>query len=456
MKFIKTFLHVLRQSCRHFPTTMLCAAVCLGLGLAVYAYEWKNGKSQQDAQRILGSVSALTYSHLGEKSPAADELPSGPFDVWEGDWWRIPVCAFHHGNWWHLTMNLLSLWFLGALLEPRCSRVSYLLLILGSATLTMLLQFLNGDYAVGISGTICAQLGALLVMRRKFPELNEILTPQFIAISMLMLLSGLFMNQIPEVIEQGVGIANLAHFSGLAYGWLFGAVYGLPLLHPRLTRTFFWTMHLFFWPAMTYVVTPIFNADFHWYQGYLSDRKPERLMHYQTAVQLDPGRMVFRRFLALSYRDAGDFHSAWKTSLEGLRHHRLDDNGLKLAQHLWKMEYFRWRESRRQKQRDFRRKKLAIALHEVENVFGDESSYWVARLRLNGVSEIGGHTVLVEPDASPRAANALAFELDTQRPLAKVRGSFTAAGYPNSVQHSKPLPDVDVEDPESALEGVLL
>ncbi len=436
---------------------MLCAAVCLGIGLAVEAYEWKNEKPKQDAQKILGAVTALTYQHHNEQSSAAEDVPFGPFDVWKGEWWRIPVSAFHHGNWWHLTMNLLSLWFLGALLEPRCTRMSYLLLIIGSATLTMLLQFLNGDYAVGISGTICAQLGALLVMRRKYPELNEILTPQFIAISMLMLLSGLFMNQIPEVIEQGVGIANLAHFSGLAYGWVFGVVYGIPLTHPRLIRLVFWTMHLFIWPAMTYAVTPIFNADFHWYQGYLSSRKSERLMHYQTAVQLDPGRMVFWRFLALSYRDAGDFHSAWKTSLEGLRHHRLDDDGLRLAQHLWTMEYIRWRDSVWRKQKKLRRQTLVLALNEVENVFGDESPYWTTRLKLNGVVEIGGHVVLVEPDTSNRASNALAFEFKSNgSPKSLLPPVFTSTGYSKSVTRTKRVPAVDADDPNSALEGVLL
>ncbi|MDA0834339.1 MAG: rhomboid family intramembrane serine protease [Planctomycetota bacterium] len=394
------------------------------------------------------AVEGLTYPQpRGMKSDV--NIPSGPFDVWEGEWWRIPISAFHHGSWWHLAMNITSLWFLGALLEPRCSRLSYFFLLLGSATFTMLLQYLNGDYAVGISGTICAQLGALLVFRRRYPELQEVLSPPFIVVTMIMLASGLVINQFPEVM-QGVGIANLAHFSGLGYGWLFGSVYSVPYVFPKLMRMLFWGMHIFIWPALNYSVAPIFNADYQWYRGFEANDLEESIRHYQTAANLDPFQSVYWDFLTQAQYQAGHRLAAWESCLNGLRHNRMDQRGVRLSRLIWA---------------NLGNRKMRLeALTIFEKVFGDEAIDWNLRLKLKQVISMRGRLVVV-PSQSPSNANLLL--TPSQRQLTLLPGSETLPPRNDQLsprnriwnlpQNPSPKPpSIDIDAPSSALEGVVI
>ncbi|MEX0724806.1 MAG: rhomboid family intramembrane serine protease [Planctomycetaceae bacterium] len=427
---------------------MLCAFVCLGLGIAVEVYARRENTTEHHARRVLMAVEGLTYPQP-RSATTGTSLPSGPFDVWEGEWWRIPISAFHHGNWWHLGMNVTSLWFLGALLEPRCSRLSYLLLLLGSATVTMLLQYLNGDYAVGISGTICAQLGALLVMRRRSPELQEILSPPFIALSLIMLASGLVINQFPEV-TQGVGIANLAHFTGLGYGWLFGSIYSIPYAFPRLMRFLFWSMHAFIWPALDYSVAPNFNAGYQWYRGFEAGDLGESIQHYQMASSLDPSQMVYWDFLSRAQYTAGNRIAAWEAGLNGLRHNRMDQRGVQLTRMIWETLPDR--------------KGRLDALKIFEKVFGDEASDWHSRLKLSQVISMGGRLVIVPNESPPNAGLLLTREqtelsLLPRRKASSPRNNQThprnGRGNAERDRHPK-APPIDIDDPASALEGVLI
>lgn len=424
---------------------MLCAFFCLGLGIAVELYARRENMTEFQARRVLGAVEGLTYP-VPRGADRELSLPSGPFDVWDGEWWRIPLSAFHHGSWWHLGMNIASLWFLGALLEPRCPRIAYFLLLIGSAIVTMLLQYLNGDYAVGISGTVCAQLGALLVLRRRYPDLQEILSPPFIAFSMVMLASGLVINQFPDLMG-GVGIANLAHFSGLGYGWLFGSVYGIPYVFPRTMRALFWGMHFFIWPALDYSVDPMFNADYQWYRGFEAAELSDSIRYYQTAVEIDPHEMAYWDFLARAHYRAGHSLAAWEASLKGLRYNRMSRRGVQLSRMIWVTL----------PDRSMRLKALEI----FSDVFGDEASDWLSRLQLDQVIEMSGQPILVPSETPPNAGLLLTSEQQSLSSIPRDDDDGSADGdgpLPRPRRRPRPrrLPPVNVQDPGSALEGVVL
>ncbi|MFJ6211974.1 rhomboid family intramembrane serine protease [Streptomyces sp. NPDC092296] len=86
-----------------------------------------------------------------------------------GQWYRLITAAFMHWSWWHLGLNMLSLWWIGPQLENALGRLRYLALYLVSALAGSALSYLVAGAAVntaGASGAIFGLLGATVVLHR--------------------------------------------------------------------------------------------------------------------------------------------------------------------------------------------------------------------------------------------------------------------------------------------------
>lgn len=83
--------------------------------------------------------------------------------------WRMITYAFVHGGVPHIALNMLSLFFIGPMLEQGIGRVRYLALYLvsaiGGAVAVLLLN--PGGSVVGASGAIFGLLGAVFIIQRK-------------------------------------------------------------------------------------------------------------------------------------------------------------------------------------------------------------------------------------------------------------------------------------------------
>jgi membrane associated rhomboid family serine protease len=89
--------------------------------------------------------------------------------VAEGEWWRMLTAAFLHGNFIHLGMNMLMLWWIGGPVEQALGRGRFLALYVTSAlagSAGALLLSPNA-FTVGASGAIFGILGAALVFERQ-------------------------------------------------------------------------------------------------------------------------------------------------------------------------------------------------------------------------------------------------------------------------------------------------
>lgn len=86
-----------------------------------------------------------------------------------GDWWRLLTAAFLHAGPFHLGMNMLALWWLGAGLEARIGRGRFVLLyvVSGLAGSAGALLLTPTTPTVGASGAIFGILGAALVLERQ-------------------------------------------------------------------------------------------------------------------------------------------------------------------------------------------------------------------------------------------------------------------------------------------------
>jgi membrane associated rhomboid family serine protease len=89
----------------------------------------------------------------------------GPM-VSTGEWWRLLGCGFLHANLLHLATNMLSLFFIGRIVEPavgtlRTGLIYFVSLAAGSLGV-MLVD--PGGATLGASGAIFGLAGALLVI----------------------------------------------------------------------------------------------------------------------------------------------------------------------------------------------------------------------------------------------------------------------------------------------------
>ncbi|MGE3314754.1 MAG: rhomboid family intramembrane serine protease, partial [Planctomycetaceae bacterium] len=200
------------------PITAAIILASLLLHAAVLVYELRG---ETEVYRRLGAVETLTLFQVGEKDGPLVPVPqmSGPFELWDGQWWRILVSAFHHGGMLHVAMNGIGIAALGWLLEPRLGSARYLLFFLAGTMISMLPEFLLEHQAVGLSGGVYALFGMLLPLRRRDPDVESILTPQFVRFGLAWLIGCVLFTQIGIV-----HIANAAHFTGFIYGWIAGQV----------------------------------------------------------------------------------------------------------------------------------------------------------------------------------------------------------------------------------------
>jgi len=89
--------------------------------------------------------------------------------VAHGEWWRLFTAMFLHASFFHLLINMYSLFFVGSIMEQLIGRWRFLLLYLASGRAgsagALLLSPLTPT--VGASGAIFGVLGGLFILERR-------------------------------------------------------------------------------------------------------------------------------------------------------------------------------------------------------------------------------------------------------------------------------------------------
>jgi membrane associated rhomboid family serine protease len=137
-----------------------------------------------------------------------------------GELWRLVTAGFLHYGLTHLLFNMLSLYFLGSMLEPAIGRVQYLVIyfvsLLAGSFGGVLLQDPQ-DVGAGASGAVFGLMGAaLIIMRSRGIDLMASGLPLWLGLNLVFTFS---------IASISVG----AHLGGLAGGALAALVmYELP------------------------------------------------------------------------------------------------------------------------------------------------------------------------------------------------------------------------------------
>lgn len=337
-----------------FRRLPVSCGVLIACGMLFAATLWREFVAPPDASQSLfpGAPSTLSLTAFPEIY--------GHFELWNGEWWRALVGAFHHGGVLHLTFNAAGFWVLGELLEPRLGRRRYLWFCLTSALVSMLPELSLGHTPVGISGLIFAQFGLLLVMRSRDEELQLAFGQRVIVLGFLSLLLCVLATTLFQV-----PIANGAHVVGLLYGLACGwLACELRPHRPRLALLLVVMLHGLVAVWTVAVCRPGWNPRYLAWRAIRSDS----LEQWEQVTKLSPGFGLAWIEQARLLDERGERDEAWRTALRGAFHTRSEPRLDEVLRVLW---------ARRGDAID-----RARALDDLRRQFGDESDAWLERLRL--------------------------------------------------------------------------
>ncbi|HVV99822.1 MAG TPA: rhomboid family intramembrane serine protease [Planctomycetaceae bacterium] len=332
------FLHVFRRARDELPITSGCLFLA---GMLFACVLWTESTEHVKDAIALERWGAVTLPRL-----------------WDGQWWRIFVTAFHHGDPLHLIVNSLAIWYFGALLEPRLGSLVYGGFVVASIFVSISAESLFAG-CVGLSGMAFAQFGMLLVLRRVDPRVDELFPRSMVRWGFVWLFACIVIDHF-ELMH----IANVAHFAGLAYGWLAGqALWGRWASLP--VRALFVTGHLLLIPGIYYDMHPVWRGLYYWHLADEATSDEVRLKNWRRAVELDPSLAPVWKNIALVEARSAHLPEAWRSLILGLKQNPYDDELMKMAREL--------ADAMSEPERE-------AARRELRDAFGNEASDWEWKL----------------------------------------------------------------------------
>ncbi len=349
------------------PITTLSQIVLVGMFAVTFGMTDATQRPLWELRRQWGGIEELQWvANDGPHSKVIDANLKGPFDLWDGEWWRIPISNFHHADILHLLLNIGFVSYFGTILEARWGSFKYLALIAGAMFVVLLPEYLAGRIAIGYSGVACAIFGALWAMRRRDPVVSELLTNE-VVISTLAILAGLVLLTLAEAMP----VANGAHAAGLIYGYLAATAGAVGTSWRGSQRLAFWAAHLGLIYPYWMVTHPTWNGRYEWYQADLPGKHGRRgepnWNGLEQAVAKDPTLTEVWRKLSERAIEEHDLYAAWKLLIRGLASAPSDAEQWNRCRALWR--------------------RLCItpdaeaAMHYVEEQFGTEAASVKRELR---------------------------------------------------------------------------
>jgi len=157
-----------------------------------------------------------------------DDIALNPHNILQGKYlWTILTSMFMHAGIFHIFVNMLSLFFVGVLIEKILGRKRYFYLYMVSGLFASLFFVLSAfvlpsdmlAYAVGASGAIFGLLGILMILT---PELPVYLLFVPIPIKMKYAAPGMLVLLWIFSIGLSIPIGNTAHLGGFLVGLFYG------------------------------------------------------------------------------------------------------------------------------------------------------------------------------------------------------------------------------------------
>lgn len=181
--------------------------VVLGINILLFGVSLLATMRNSQALNLFGGINGFVLDRLGACRPL-------PF--MEGEWWRLIMPVFLHGNLLHIAMNSWVLMDVGPLVEEVYGSPRYLFLYILTGALGFAASSVTGHFSVGASGALMGLIGLMLaITTRRGGAYMQMVRAQLIRWVAYIFVIGLLIR----------GIDNAAHFGGLAAGFLLGKVF---------------------------------------------------------------------------------------------------------------------------------------------------------------------------------------------------------------------------------------
>jgi len=190
---------------------------------------WERPTPRNCPLTILMIVASIGISYFTEfgKGPHFQEFMISVFDhrtldfyanlpeVQNGEVWRLVTPIFVHLNIFHLMFNMFWLYDLGGMIERRRGTLNFALLVIVSAVVSNVGQYLwAGPWGAGMSGVVYALFGYVWMQSRFNPLSGMAMHPN----TVFLMIGWLFL-----CMTGAIGpIGNAAHAVGLGVGVLIG------------------------------------------------------------------------------------------------------------------------------------------------------------------------------------------------------------------------------------------
>ena len=178
---------------------------------------------------LINVVLFILFSILiSTKFLSIDYIALQPANIFAGQYvWTFLTSMFMHGGFFHLFVNMLSLFFIGSLIEKILGQKRYLVFYLISGLIAGLFfvlfsLFFPADfsaYAVGASGALFGLVGILVLLTPNLPVYVMFIP---IPIKMKYAAPGLLIVLWIISATTSLGIGNTAHLGGLIMGLAYG------------------------------------------------------------------------------------------------------------------------------------------------------------------------------------------------------------------------------------------
>lgn len=157
-----------------------------------------------------------------------DSIAIKPSNILQGKYlWTFITSMFMHAGFFHLLVNMLSLMFIGPLVEKIIGRKRYFWFYILSGIfagvffvlLSLIFTADFGTYAVGASGALFGLIGLLMLLTPNLPVYIMFIP---IPIKMKYAAPGMLILLWLISITGNISIGNTAHLGGLVAGLLYG------------------------------------------------------------------------------------------------------------------------------------------------------------------------------------------------------------------------------------------
>ena len=418
----RCFLRLIRVA----PVTAEAVIVCVALYLGCLFQSTWDHERLEDVQRTWGAIHSRTFFDVHDGIHRGPELELiGPFDLWDGEWWRIPLTAFHHTSVFMLGVNLIALWYLGMRLEKYWGHFTYAMFLVPAVCLPIMVELALGHAVNGIASTNAALFGALVVLREFDARLARVLPFQATCWGAFGLMLGLGAD-----LAGWRDVSGLSLLVGIFYGALMGWAWGGPLKSSVAWRRALFLMHLGLVPAIWFVVHPAWSGRYFWYRAVTAQNLDRSERNLERAIRCDPALTAVWLRWAETAETHHDPMEAWSRLIRGLANNPSSAPLMEGTRRLWR-------------RLDATERK--VAMETLERNFGSRSGVWLTQIRSDGFS-IAAKSEEISEDSRPRV-NLRELSLDQKLDL-KVLDEFT-----DVFRLRRPMAPIE---PDEAVEGKTL